>query len=105
MFAFPQPPCLMGIVNITPDSFSDGGAFLDPAAAAAHGRELAAQGARILDLGAEASSFFRPGVVPVSAEELGGRRGAIGGHTRGASGAGGGAGGGGDHQRHLRRFA
>jgi dihydropteroate synthase len=59
----------MGIVNITPDSFSDGGAFLDPAAAAAHARQLAAQGARLLDLGAEASSFFRPGVVPVPAEE------------------------------------
>ena len=59
----------MGIVNVTPNSFSDGGAFLDPTAAAAHARQLAAQGARILDLGAEASSFFRKGVEPVPAEE------------------------------------
>jgi len=59
----------MGILNITPDSFSDGGAFLAPAAAATHARQLVAQGARILDLGAEASSFFRPGVVPVPPDE------------------------------------
>jgi dihydropteroate synthase len=62
-------PRLMGIVNVTPNSFSDGGSFLDPAAAAERARELVAQGAVILDLGAEASSFFRPGVEPVEAEE------------------------------------
>ena len=60
---------LMGILNITPNSFSDGNAYLDPAAAIAHGRRLAADGAAWLDLGAEATSFFRPGVAPVPAGE------------------------------------
>src|SRR5689334_3062313 len=59
---------LMGIVNVTPDSFSDGGAFLDPAKAAAHMLKLAREGADILDLGAEST---RPDADPVSeAEEL-----------------------------------
>lgn len=62
-------PILMGIVNITPNSFSDGNLYLDPSAAIAHGRELLSDGAEILDLGAEASSFFRPGVEAVSDEE------------------------------------
>ena len=53
-----EPFWLMGIVNVTPDSFSDGGCFLDPAAAVAHGLELAAQGAAILDIGGEST---RPG--------------------------------------------
>ncbi len=57
---------LMGIVNVTPDSFSDGGRFLDPAAAVAHGVRLADEGAHILDVGAESS---RPGSDPVSGEE------------------------------------
>ena len=58
----------MGVVNVTPDSFSDGGEWLDPAAAIAHGRELVAQGAAILDVGGEST---RPGAEPVSeAEEL-----------------------------------
>ena len=48
----------MGIVNVTPDSFSDGGLYLDPSAAIAHGRELAAQGADLLDVGGEST---RPG--------------------------------------------
>lgn len=56
----------MGIVNVTPDSFSDGGRFLDPAAAIAHGRALAAAGAAILDVGGEST---RPGAASVSAEE------------------------------------
>ncbi len=56
----------MGVVNVTPDSFSDGGLFLDPAAAVAHGRELVAAGAEILDVGGEST---RPGAEPVSAEE------------------------------------
>ena len=43
----------MGIVNVTPDSFSDGGEFLDPERAIAHGRELADEGADILDVGGE----------------------------------------------------
>jgi dihydropteroate synthase len=56
----------MGVVNVTPDSFSDGGAWLDPDAAIAHGRRLVAQGAAILDVGGEST---RPGADPVSASE------------------------------------
>lgn len=59
----------MGIVNITPNSFSDGNLYLDPAAAIAHGMQLLRDGAGLLDLGAEASSFFRPGVEPVDEKE------------------------------------
>lgn len=59
---------VMGIVNVTPDSFSDGGRWLDPAAAIAHGRALAAAGAALVDVGGEST---RPGAVPVAeAEEL-----------------------------------
>jgi dihydropteroate synthase len=57
---------VMGIVNVTPDSFSDGGRFLDPEAAVAHGIELAEQGADILDVGGEST---RPGAAPVPADE------------------------------------
>jgi dihydropteroate synthase len=58
----------MGVVNITPDSFSDGGRFLDPEAAVSHARRLAADGADILDLGAEST---RPGADPLpEGEEL-----------------------------------
>ncbi|MEW5687233.1 MAG: dihydropteroate synthase [Pseudomonadota bacterium] len=60
------PPRVMGIVNATPDSFSDGGRFLAPDAALAHARRLIAEGADILDLGAEST---RPGSDPVPAEE------------------------------------
>jgi dihydropteroate synthase len=56
----------MGIVNVTPDSFSDGGLFLDADAAIAHGRELLAEGADILDIGGEST---RPGAEPVEADE------------------------------------
>ena len=56
----------MGVVNVTPDSFSDGGLHFDPGAAIAHGRELAAQGAAMLDVGGEST---RPGADPVPAEE------------------------------------
>lgn len=56
----------MGVVNVTPDSFSDGGAFFDPAAAVSHGFRLAEEGADILDVGGEST---RPGAVPVSAQE------------------------------------
>jgi dihydropteroate synthase len=56
----------MGVVNVTPDSFSDGGLFLDPEAAIAHGLELAEAGAEILDVGGEST---RPGAEPVGAEE------------------------------------
>jgi dihydropteroate synthase len=57
---------LMGIVNVTPDSFSDGGRFFEPEAAERHARELAAEGAQVIDLGAEST---RPGSRPVSAAE------------------------------------
>src|SRR4051794_37508149 len=57
---------VMGIVNVTPDSFSDGGLFLDAEAAIAHGRELIAEGADILDIGGEST---RPGAQPVGADE------------------------------------
>jgi len=67
-FRFPRPALVMGIVNVTPDSFSDGGQFLDPAAAIAHALELVAQGADMLDIGGEST---RPHAKPVSeAEEL-----------------------------------
>jgi dihydropteroate synthase len=56
---------LMGIVNVTPDSFSDGGEFLDPERAIAHGRKLAGEGADVLDVGGEST---RPGAEAVSAE-------------------------------------
>jgi dihydropteroate synthase len=57
---------LMGVVNVTPDSFSDGGLYLDADAAIAHGRELVEHGAEILDVGGEST---RPGAEAVSAEE------------------------------------
>jgi dihydropteroate synthase len=57
---------LMGVVNVTPDSFSDGGMYLDPEAAIFHGRELAEAGAEILDVGGEST---RPGAEPVGVEE------------------------------------
>ena len=57
---------LMGIVNVTPDSFSDGGLYLDAEAAVAHGRELASQGADIVDVGGEST---RPGAKEVPADE------------------------------------
>ena len=57
---------IMGALNVTPDSFSDGGLYLDPAKAVAHGLELAKQGADWIDVGGEST---RPGSRPVSAEE------------------------------------
>ncbi len=59
-------PLLMGIVNVTPDSFSDGGRFLDPAAAIEQGLRLAADGADLLDVGGEST---RPGATPVEVDE------------------------------------
>lgn len=59
-------PILMGIVNVTPDSFSDGGRYLASEAAIAHGLKLRAEGAQILDIGGEST---RPGAAPVSVEE------------------------------------
>jgi dihydropteroate synthase len=61
-----SPAKLMGVVNVTPDSFSDGGLFLDPDIAIDHGRALAADGADLLDVGGEST---RPGAEAVSAEE------------------------------------
>ncbi len=63
-----SPPMVMGVVNVTPDSFSDGGLFADAARAVAHALRLRDQGADILDIGGEST---RPGAQPVSeAEEL-----------------------------------
>jgi dihydropteroate synthase len=59
-------PLIMGVVNVTPDSFSDGGRYLDHGAAVAHGKALAAQGADWLDVGGEST---RPRAEPVSADE------------------------------------
>ncbi len=57
---------VMGVVNVTPDSFSDGGEFFDAERAIAHGRELLAEGADVLDIGGEST---RPGAEAVGAEE------------------------------------
>jgi dihydropteroate synthase len=59
-------PLLMGIVNVTPDSFSDGGKFLDPEKAVAHALKLVEEGADLLDIGGQST---RPGSEPVSADE------------------------------------
>lgn len=61
----PGRPLVMGILNVTPDSFSDGGRFLDAAAAVAHGLTLAAQGADLIDVGGEST---RPGAARVATE-------------------------------------
>jgi dihydropteroate synthase len=61
---------VMGVLNVTPDSFSDGGLYLDPSAALAHGLEMVAAGAQIVDVGGEST---RPGAEPISAEEELGR--------------------------------
>ena len=67
-FIFPRSPLVMGVVNVTPDSFSDGGQFFDHAAAIAHGEELVRQGAEMVDVGGEST---RPNAEPVGeAEEL-----------------------------------
>jgi dihydropteroate synthase len=63
----PAPlPRLMGILNVTPDSFSDGGRFIDVQAAVEQGRRLAAEGADLIDIGGEST---RPGAAPVDADE------------------------------------
>src|SRR5215218_4942834 len=61
-----RAPLIMGVVNVTPDSFSDGGLFLDADAAVEHGLRLVDEGADILDVGGEST---RPGAEPVSEEE------------------------------------
>ncbi|HEU5396468.1 MAG TPA: dihydropteroate synthase, partial [Verrucomicrobiae bacterium] len=65
-FRFPRPAVVMGIVNVTPDSFSDGGKFLDTEAAIAQGQKLAEEGAEILDVGGEST---RPGALAVDETE------------------------------------
>ena len=65
-FNFPRPTIVMGIVNTTPDSFTDGGRFLDADAAGAQALRLASQGAEILDIGGEST---RPGSANVSEQE------------------------------------
>jgi len=67
-FAFPRPALVMGIINITPDSFSDGGQFFDTEAAVHHAMELWKAGADILDIGGESTRPFSPPVD--EAEEL-----------------------------------
>lgn len=59
-------PLYLAVLNLTPDSFSDGGLFLDPAQAAAHAIQLLAQGANIVDIGAEST---RPGSQPIGPQE------------------------------------
>jgi dihydropteroate synthase len=65
-FVFPRPALVMGIVNVTPDSFSDGGKFSDTDAAVDQALKLAAQGAEIIDIGGEST---RPGAAPVTESE------------------------------------
>jgi dihydropteroate synthase len=67
-FVFPRPALVMGVVNVTPDSFSDGGRFSDPPRAVERALELVGQGAEVLDLGGEST---RPEAEPVGeAEEI-----------------------------------
>jgi dihydropteroate synthase len=67
-YPFAVPALVMGVLNVTPDSFSDGGRHLDHVAAVAHGRRLLAEGADLVDVGGEST---RPGAEPVpEAEEL-----------------------------------
>src|SRR6185436_11010678 len=67
-YTFPAPTLIMGVLNVTPDSFSDGGQFFEAGAAIEHGLKLAEEGADILDVGGEST---RPEAMPVSeAEEL-----------------------------------
>src|SRR5580765_403953 len=67
-FTFPRPILIAGIVNVTPDSFSDGGKFFDTRAAVEHALKMVAEGADILDIGGEST---RPRATPVpEAEEM-----------------------------------
>ena len=60
-FAFPRPALVMGILNVTPDSFSDAGENFELARAVARGEELAAEGADLLDVGGESTRLFMAG--------------------------------------------
>src|SRR5438034_1856364 len=66
VITFGPRPLVLGIVNVTPDSFSDGGQFLNVDKAVAHGLQLIQDGADLLDIGGEST---RPGSLPVSLEE------------------------------------
>jgi dihydropteroate synthase len=66
IWTFPRPALVMGAVNVTPDSFSDGGSFHDRKAAIAHGLRLIDEGADIIDVGGEST---RPGAAPVDEKE------------------------------------
>src|SRR5436309_16078511 len=66
VLTFGPRPLVLGIVNVTPDSFSDGGQFLSVDKAVAHGLQLIQDGADLLDIGGEST---RPGSLPVSLEE------------------------------------
>ena len=59
-------PLVMGVLNVTPDSFSDGGRWIDPDAAVAHGLDMVAAGADVVDVGGEST---RPGAEPVEEAE------------------------------------
>jgi dihydropteroate synthase len=61
-----ESTCYLAILNLTPDSFSDGGLYLKPESAIVHGKELLVQGAQIIDIGAEST---RPGAQPVTPQE------------------------------------
>src|ERR1700694_438483 len=61
-------PIVMGVLNVTPDSFSDGGRFLDPGAAIEHARRMVAEGADIIDIGAESTRPYGT-ATPVSLSE------------------------------------
>src|ERR671937_1362570 len=66
VLALGRRPLVMGIVNVTPDSFSDGGLFASTEAAVAHGLRLVEEGADLLDVGGEST---RPGALPIAADE------------------------------------
>ncbi len=65
-FQFPRPALVVGIVNVTPDSFSDGGCFLEAKPAIEHGLRLMAEGAEVIDVGGEST---RPNATPVAEDE------------------------------------
>ncbi|MBL9138774.1 MAG: dihydropteroate synthase [Verrucomicrobiales bacterium] len=65
-FQFPRPTLVVGVVNVTPDSFSDGGQYFSPESAVAHGVRLCGDGADLLDIGGEST---RPGAIPVPEDE------------------------------------
>src|SRR5580704_11693291 len=63
-------PIVMGVLNVTPDSFSDGGRFLDPDTAIAHARRMVAEGADVIDVGAESTRPYGSATPVSSSEEV-----------------------------------